>query len=182
MAQPATVSQVEVASVKFGAARFAGDNWFEADVELDVKPGGKPVSGEFVNKVRVTLTLGCDALDSKGAKRRDFYRSSAEMITVEGGKANVRFYLPPELVKRDKLKIPVDFYVVELEAAGELQAPRKENASPKFVSADSVKNFMGLATSESGINEGLLMPQYLTPFAFDPQRRSPSFLRRELQR
>ncbi len=181
-AQPAAASQVEVASVKFGAARFGGDNWLEADVELDVKPGGKPVSGEFVNRVRVVLTLGCDAVDSKGAKRLDFYRSTAELISVEGGKTNVRFYLPPEVVKRDKLKTPVDFYVVEVDAAGEPQVPSKESAATKFSSPESRKIFLSRATSESGINEGILMPQYLTPFSFDAQRRSPTFLRRELQR
>ena len=180
--QPAPASQVEVASVKFGAARFGGDNWLEADVELEVKPGGKPVSGEFVNRVRVVLTVGCDATDAKGAKRLDFYRSTAELISVEGGKTNVRFYLPPEVVKRDKLKTPVDYYVVEVDAGGEPQAPAKESASSKFTSIDSRKNFLSKATSESGVNEGILMPQYLTPFSFDAQRRSPTFLRRELQR
>jgi hypothetical protein len=181
-AQAAAAAQVEVASVKFGAARFGGDSWLEADVELDVKPGGKPVSGEFVNRVRVTLTMGCDAVDLKGVKRLDFYRSSAELISVEGGKTNVRFYLPPEIVKRDKLKTPIDYFAVELEAAGEAQAAVKESASPKFTSAESTKNFLGKATSEAGVNDGMLMPQYLTPFSFDAQRRSPTFLRRELQR
>lgn len=182
VAQPATPAQVEVATVKFGAARFGGDSWLEADVELDVKPGGKPVSGEFVNRVRVTLTMAFDIVDAKGAKRRDFYRSSAELISVEGGKTNARFYLPPEVVKRDKLKTPVDYYAVELEAAGEPQTAVKESVSTKFTSAESIKNFLSMATSEGGANEGLLMPQYLTPFSFDAQRRSPTFLRRELQR
>lgn len=174
--------EVEVASVKFSPARFTGDVWLEADLELDVKPGGKQVSGEYVDRVRVTLTMGCDATDTKGAKRLDFYRSSAELVTLEGGKANVRFYLPPEVVKRDKLRTPIDYYAVELEAGGVAQAPVKNSSSSKFTSADSVKNFLTKATSEAGANDGLLMPQYLTPFSDDPQRRTPTFFRREPQR
>jgi hypothetical protein len=45
-----------------------------------------------------------------------------------------------------------------------------------------VKGFLGRATSAGGVNDGIMMPQYLTPFSFDPQRRAPTFVRRELQR
>jgi hypothetical protein len=45
-----------------------------------------------------------------------------------------------------------------------------------------VKNFRDKAGSEAAINEGLLVPQHLTPFAQDPQRRAPTVFRREAQR
>lgn len=173
---------VEVAAVKFGGARFGGDSWLEAEVEVNVRPGGRAVSGQFVDRVRLTLSLGAEATDDKGAKRMVFHRSSAEAITLEGGKAFFRFYLPPEVVRRDKLRPDVKYYAVEIEAGGQVQPPVKASASNDFTSAESIKNFLSKVGAESGPNEGVLVPQYLTPFAFDTQRRSPSFVRRESQR
>jgi hypothetical protein len=94
----------------------------------------------------------------------------------------VRFYLPPEVVKRDNLRPDVKYYVVELEANGEPQKPVKASASNDFTTADSLKNFLNKVSAESGANEGVLMPQYLTPFAADSQRPSSTPLRREIQR
>jgi hypothetical protein len=181
-AAPATAAQAEVSEVKFSFARFGSDSWLEADIEIEAKPGGKMVSGEYINRVRVVLNLLTEATDQKGAKKNVFYRSAAELVALEGGKSNVRFYLPPEIVKRDKLERTVDFFAVELEVGGEAQTPVKTSVSTKFTTAESVKNFIAKTNSDGTANEGLLMPQYLTPFASDSQRRSPTYLRREAQR
>lgn len=190
IAQPApaaapaeAVALAEVTAVNFGAARWGSDNWFEAEVDVVAKPGGRAVSGQFVDKVRVTLSIGIEAVDDKGAKKINFYRSSAEAITLEGGgKSTFRFYIPPEVVGRDKLKANVKYYAVELEAGGKPQAPTRANASTDFQSADSVRVFLSRVAAESGPNDGVLVPQHLSPFAYDSQRRSPSVLRREGQR
>jgi hypothetical protein len=58
----------------------------------------------------------------------------------------------------------------------------KANASSNITSTESVKNFLAKVLSDSGANEGLLMPQHLTPFAHDPQRPTPTMLRRDSQR
>jgi hypothetical protein len=179
---PGPVPQLAVAGVKFGWARADGDNWLEAEVELEVRPGGKAVAGEFVDRVRTTLFLACEATNAKGEARTVFYRSSCEAITLEGGKAQIRFYLPPEVVRRDKLRADVKYYAVDLEAGGEPQPPARGAISPELKSADRVKNFRDKAGSEAAINEGLLVPQHLTPFAQDPQRRAPTVFRREAQR
>ncbi len=179
---PGPVPQVAVAGVKFGWARADGDNWLEAEVELEVRPGGKAVAGEFVDRVRTTLVLACEATNAKGEARTVFYRSICEAITLEGGKALIRFYLPPEVVKRDKLRADVKYYAVDLEAGGDPQPPARGAISPELKSADRVKNFRDKAGSEAANNEGLLVPQHLTPFAHDPQRRAPTVFRREAQR
>jgi len=179
----AVAAQAEVAAVKFGAARFNGEIWFEAEVEVNVKPGGKAVSGQFVDRVRATLSLALEAVDDKGAKRMTFYRSSTEAISLEGGAKSVfRFYLPPEVVRRDKIRPDVKYYVVELEVGGQPQPPVRGSASSDFTSPDSTRNFLAKASSESGQNEGVLLPQHLSPFALDSQRRAPSVFRREGQR
>lgn len=184
-AAPAAAAQVveaEVSSVKFSAARFGSDAWFEADVEIEAKPGGKLVAGQFVDRVRVTLSVGMESIDDKGAKTIKFYRSSAEALTIEGGKANFRFYFPPEIVKRDKLRTPVTYYAAEVEVAGKVQEPVKSSFSNSITTPASLQNFISKAASESVTNEGLLIPQFLTPFSADPQKRAPTFSRKEAQR
>jgi hypothetical protein len=180
---PISVAQVELAGKpKSSYARLGGESWLEIELELEVKPGGKVVSGEYVNRVRTILSLGLEVTDKNGVERLVFYKSSAEAIALEGGKARIRFYLPPELVKRDKIKADFKYYGVELEVGGEPQAPARANYSNDFKSADSIKGFQAKVAAESGVNEGLLMPQYLTPFYGDTQRPAPTFLRRESQR
>lgn len=174
--------EAEVSSIKFSAARFGSDAWFEADVEVDAKPGGKLVSGQFLDRVRVTLSVGMESTDEKGAKIIKFYRSSAEALTIEAGKANFRFYFPPEIVKRDKIRTPVTFYAAEVEVGGKVQDPVKTSFSSSITSSASLQNFISKAASESVSNEGFLIPQFLTPFSADPQKRSPTFSRKEAQR
>lgn len=183
-AEAVAAAQIEVASVKFGYSRAenGGDNWMEALIELDVKPNGKQVSGEFLNRVRVTLNLGCEATSTKGEKSLTYYKSSVEMVSVEGGKAFVRFYLPHEVVKRDRLRGDPQYYLVELEAGGEPQKPNLQSVSKSINNSTLLAGFKGKVASESGANDSLLMPQYLTPFANDSRRSSPTFLRRDAQR
>lgn len=174
--------EAEVVSVKFSAARFGGDTWLEADVEVEAKPGGKLVSGQFVNRVRVSLSVGMDGTNDKGEKTISFYRSSAEALSLEGGRSNIRFYFPPEIVKRDKLRTPVNFYAAEVEVAGQIQAPSRSSFASGFTSPASLQNFLSKVSAESGANEGLLIPQFLTPFSADPQKRAPTFFRKEALR
>lgn len=178
----AVTAQVEVANVRFENARFASDVWLEAEVELDVKPGGKAVTGEYVDRVRTTLNLMIEATDARGQKRNTYYRASVDAITLEGGKARLRFYLPPEIVKRDRLRPDVKYYTVDLAAGSQLQPVSKAGVSPNFKGPESVKGFQDAVAREAGTNESLLMPQHLTPFAYDSQRPSPTILRREPQR
>jgi hypothetical protein len=173
---------VDVASVKSSAVRVNGDTWHEFEIVLDVRPGGRPVSGQFVDRVRVTLNLGVEAVGEKGAKTLMFYRSSQEAISLEGGRQTVRFYLPSEVVARDKLRPEPAFRVVELEVGGQPVPPSKAQVSDEFKNLDMVKNFLGKVSSEGAANEGILVPQHLSPFAFDSQRRAPSVIRRESQR
>ncbi len=175
-------AQVEVSGIKFRAARFGSGSWMETEITLDVKPGGRAVGNQFVNDVRVTLSLAFEDVNAKEGPPSIYYRGSASFITMEGGRNIVRFYLPPEVVKRDRLRTPVKFYSVEVEAAGVEQKPSRANYASIFSSAASVQTFQSMAVSESRSNEGVLMPQHLTPFAFESALPSPTAVRREPQR
>jgi hypothetical protein len=179
---PAGADEVEVSSVKYGSVRAGRDEWIEADVEIEAKPGGRLGGGMFLNRVRVTLSVAIDVPGDKGGKPRTFYRSSAEALALEAGKSHFRFYFPPEIVKRDKLRASVDYFAAEVELGGKIQAQTKASFSAAFTSAASLQKFLAQASSESTPNEGMLIPQFLTPFAADPQRPAPTFLRKEAQR
>lgn len=185
------IAQVDVTDVKFAGVRSpSGETWLEATVEVNAKPGGRMAAGEFVDHVRVTLNLGIDVSGEGTAKRHSFYRASAEAVALEGGSKSVfRFYLPPEVVRRDKITVGDSgkFYFVELEVAGKQLPPGRGNASPTFkknesIKSESVQNFLGSVSSEGGQNLGVLIPQHLSPFASDSQRRAPSMVRREGER
>lgn len=180
--QAASPVEVDVSNIRFNAVRLEGVTWIEAEVELTTTPGGRAVTNAFVDRVRVTLSLMFEVAAGGGAKQNSFYRASVEAITLKGGKSSVRFYLPPEVVERDALRPDLKYYLVELEVGGKLLPPTRGSVSKDFASAESVKGFQGMVSAESGRNDGLLMPQFLTPFANDPRRPSPTLLRREAQR
>jgi len=121
-ATPAVAAEsVEVTTVRFATARApngAPNPWFEAEVVLAVSPPAEG-SGRFVSRVRVGLMLGWELPAAPGGSRRtDFYRGEAECVALEAGRASVRFYLPPELVKRDHLRGPPKLWHVTLLAGG----------------------------------------------------------------
>ncbi len=173
---------IEVVGVKFGPARSPlGDTWLEAEIEVIARPGGRAVMGEFVDNVRVILNLGLEVGDG-ASKKAVLYRASAEAVSLEGGAKSVfRFYLPPEVVKRDRLPSgdAGKHYVVEFEVGGRPIPPMKGSASAKQMNDDARRNLLGKAASEGARNEGVLVPQHLSPFALDSQRRSPSIVRRD---
>ena len=181
---PATGSaEVEVSAVKFNSVRpsnGAPGNWLEADVAVEARPAGNLV-GRMVARVRVTLSIGFElpAPTAGGERRFEFYRSEAECVALEAGRANVRFYLPPELVKRDQLHGDPKYWGVELAVAGRAVPAGKVSFSAALPSPEARKSFLNRVGTAAIANDGLLVPQYLSPFALDYPRATPSFVRRE---
>lgn len=182
VSQSAPAQEVEVISVKFANLRAPSGgtgNWLEADIALNVRPAAGS-TGLMVSGVRVALTLGFEQPAPAGGERRiEHYRAEAECVALEPGRADVRFYLPPELVKRDQLHGDPKFWGVELTAGGRPQPAGRVAYAPALAAADARKNFQARAISAAPANDGLLLPQYLTPFASEYPRATPSFVRRE---
>jgi len=173
--------EVDVSAVKFtpNVRAVSGANWFEADVELDVRPGPGE-TGRMVSRVRVTLAIEFDLPAVAGGERRtEMFRAEAECVALEAGRADVRFYLPPELVKRDQLHGDPRWWGVEVTAAGRPVPPGRASYSSTLATPDARKNFQARAATAAAANDGLLQPQYLTPFWNDFSRPTPSFVRRE---
>jgi len=184
-APAAAPTVIEVAAVKFTPIRAGAGTWYEAEVEIQGKPGSATDNGNFINRVKVTLNLGVFSVKAAtGAKVPDtYYRASAEAVAVEtgGNKTSFRFYLPPEVVKRDKITGDLKFYLVELSVDGKaLPLTRFHYPAATFGTTPTiVESFRGKVTAEAGVNDGILLPQYLSPFAIDGSRQAPSFIRVE---
>lgn len=175
---------VEVRNVKFNTARAGSGSWYEAEVEVQPRPSVGADNRNFLNRVKVTLSLGVFSVKAPpGVKIPDtYYRASAEAVALEasGGKSVFRFYLPPEIVKRDQITGDQKFYLVELFVDGKaLPLTKYHYPVSTFSSPDIVESFRSKVASEAGVNDGVMLPQYLTPFANTGSPPAPSFIRIE---
>ena len=182
MAGRVAAQEVEVTAVKFTNLRAPNGgmtNWLESDLTLNVRPAaGSP--GQMVARVRVAVLLGFELPAQLGSERHtEYYRAEAECVALESGRADVRFYLPPEIVKRDQLHGDPKFWTVDVTAGGRAQATGHGSSSSALANADARKSFQSRAGAAAPANDGLLLPQYLTPFAAEYPRATPSFVRRE---
>jgi hypothetical protein len=174
--------EVEVTTVNFSNLRApTGSNgtWMETDITLIVRPTpGSP--GQMVSRVKVSLLLGFELPALAGGERRlEHYRAEAECVALEPGRANVRFYLPPELVKRDQLRSDPKFWGIELAVGGKPVPAGRGAYSTSLTSADQRRNFLTRGLAAAAANDGVLQPQFLTPFVNEYPRATPSFVRRD---
>jgi len=171
-AQP-PAAEVAVSAVRIAVLREAG-GWCEAEIELAVKP--PPGAGRFVNRVRVSLGLAVEPAGPPG--RFDFYRAEMEAVALAEGRASLRFYLPPEIVERDRLEREKVHYAVEIAADSRPQPPSRAARSARLDTPVAAASFASRLAAEAPRNDGILLPQYLTPWAHDPRRPAPTPVRK----
>jgi hypothetical protein len=182
------LDEVEVTSVRFtnvrvpanlGSGGGASGNWLEADVALTVRPPANS-RGQMISRVRVSLLVGFELPGSAGGERRiEHYRAEAECVALEAGRADVRFYLPPEVVKRDRVHGDPEYWGVEISVGGKAVTAGRAAYATTLASAEQRKNFQTRGGQLAAANDGILLPQYLTPFAHEYARATPSFVRRD---
>ena len=205
---PASKNPVSVRSVHFDPVKIGGqkNEWIRMQVELQAnfnpeakvaaeeKAGKKAANNKWVDKVKVTVTQIFKPLTAKDATEFSYYRASATVLTLEvGSPRSVYFYLPGDIVKRDRLKMQPDFFYVQLDVGG-TEVPLFSEAgrlSPDMLAAvhkqiSTKKEFDGardLADRGVTANAGMLRPQFMVPYAiFDtlPQGSpSPEFIRED---
>lgn len=174
-AQPVGLVLAEVTNVRQQVVQ----GWLEFEVELNVAP--PQPSLRFVDRIKVELNIGFDGPEIEGQKTFVMYRSEAEAVTIERGRAFFRFYLPPEVVRRDTLR-EANYFAVTVNAGGQEQVASRGSFSSRTLTTPAIlQNFKSRVMAEAGVNEGILQPQYLTPFAFSNAKPAPSFLRREVR-
>jgi hypothetical protein len=169
---------VEVRNVRFGFVRPVGgsDNWMEATVELTVRgtPTGNP---RFVDQVRVALGIG---LQSTMAEETGFvfYRSEAEASTLESGTARFRFYLPAAVVKRYQLGRQPFAFAVDVWVGGRAIPDTRTAVSTNLHDAGALRSFRDRVAQDAVRNDGILVPQFKTPFIIEYAQDTPPFVLR----
>ncbi len=204
----ASKSPVVVRSVHFDPAKIGGQKheWIRMQVELQAnfnpdtklaaedKAGKKAANKQWVDKIKVTVTQIFKPLAVKEASEFSYYRSTATVLTMEvNSSRSVFFYLPGDIVKRDRLKMQPDYYYVQLEVggteiplyneAGRLSPDMQAAVHKQFANKQAFDGARDLADRGVSANAGMLRPHYLVPYAiFDtlPQGSpSPEFLRED---
>lgn len=174
--------EVEVTAVRFGSVRPAGNSaetWLEAAVSLNVTPPPAAL-GRAVGRVRVVLSVGWEVPAPTGnARRIDYYRAEAECVALDAGRTDVRFYFPPELVKRDQLRGNPPQWTVDLAVAGRPLPAARAASATALSDLAARRAFQVAVAAGAAANDGLLQPQYFTPFALEYPRATPTFVRRE---
>jgi hypothetical protein len=157
------------------------DNWVQMKVELSC--GGNPSpdarNTRFVEEIKVKAYLAYKVGDGF-----DFYFSEVEIIIMEQGDDNsVYFYLPGQIVERDKLSsTDPDFYFVELSVGGEAQPSQKTARSSSIKNEAILASMKAKAESEGTKNEHILMPVYYVPAEYlGSVDKLPTFLRRDVR-
>ena len=173
---------IEVADVRFSPVRLGSNTWYETDIEIQPRGGVGADNRQYINRVKVTLTLGIFSVKAaQGAKIPDtYYRASAEVAAIKStsGRTHFRFYLPPEIVDRDQITGEQRFYLVELFVDGKA-LPLTKYHVPSTFKPETVEGFRNKASAEVAANDGILLPQYLTPLANAGSPPAPSFIRIE---
>ncbi len=171
-------ARVEVQTVRFGQARApgGGDGWIEAVVELNVTPavdGG--VYSRWADSVRVGLSIGIRTRAGEYA----FYRAAAEAVALEAGRASFRFYLPPEISRREQLNSAEPYaWLVDLSVGGTPLAAGPRQVSAVLGTADALRSFKDRVTRSATTHDGILVPQFESPFALAYAGDTPTFVRR----
>jgi len=169
---------IDVRNVLFAYVRPMGgsDNWMEATVEINVlgTPEGNP---SFVDSVRVALNLGLRS-PMAGEDGFVFYRSEAEASTLESGAARFRFYLPPAIVRRYRLSGEPFAFAVDLWIDGKPQPLSRTAVSDRLDTREALRSFQDRVARDAIRNDGILVPQFDTPFLIEYAQDTPAFVRR----
>ena len=129
--------------------------------------------------IRVILELGFELVAAEGERRFEFYQAEVELVGLESGRSMVRFYLPPERVKRDVLRAAPKYWRVRLSTSGGTQPDMHEQAARALADEAVRLGFQREIAQVASGNRGVLVPQYLTPFALEYPDATPSFIRRD---
>jgi hypothetical protein len=83
------------------------------------------------------------------------------------------------VVRRDNLVGAPEYWEVVVTGESLLTDRPVTRTSPALARADVLQGFHDKMAGEGTVNDGVLQPQYLTPFSSAYPRATPSFVRRE---
>jgi len=180
----AAADKAKVSNVRFVTLRppdGSTDNWLEMTVEIDTQPASN-TTGRVTGRVRATAMLGYKHPAPGNTRQWQSFRANAELVGLVSGRTYVRFYLPPEIVRRDAIAGAPAYWDVTVTGESLGQETIIGRRSPGLEDAEVYRGFQDRIASEGTANDGVLQPQYLTPFRDVYPRATPTFVRREAWR
>lgn len=176
---PVRVSQVKFTREKLAPGR---SHWLEIEVKIEggPNPSRDALNRRFVDNIGISLGLSF-SLESHKNKGFRFFSAEALIPTLEeGDRRSIFFYLPPEVVARDNLRVEPFAYLVDLSVEGQTLPTRRENVSSNLKGADLVIGFRKRLASLAAENDGVLLPIYHTPFQQIGRKlqASPAYVRK----
>lgn len=166
-------SEIVVQRVEFNLVEQAGarDPWYEIAVTLNVERGDpESTNPRFSDEVMLSLDFATET-EARGMTGYEFYAATAVYPTLEVGRKVARFYLPPEIAKRDRLRgEPFAWRVFVRERGEELASLTSQSLD----SDSALASYQSRLTAEVSATEGVLRMQVETPFRFASPRDTPN--------
>ena len=159
---------LRITEVNFDMERSnrGGEHWLETTVEVQVRGNSDPaaVNRRYLDDVRVYIALAFN-LGSRSRTRLEYYWSEVEAATLDRGTHAFRFYLNPDLIKRNSLTDgePYAFHI-------EVGAGSAAVANPVVAVSDNLRDparlerFNDLLERVRDKQSGVLLPQAESPF------------------
>ncbi len=171
-------AEVEVTDVRFTAVRPSSEqSWWMGEVELQVKPASGGGAARFAERVRVELQWGVERASANGGWR--FFRAAAASAALEAGRWVYRFYLPPAVVRLERIDRAPQFWAVQVAVEGETLGDTRRSVGPGISSPEALANFRRQLLAQAPEQDGILLPWYLSPFDDGGSRGVPVPLRPE---
>lgn len=180
----AAADKAQIVNVRFATLRppdGATENWLEMAVEIEAQPASN-TTGRVTGRVHVTAMLAYERPAPGAVRVWQFYRSNAELVGLISGRTQVRFYLPPEIVRRDALAGAPAYWDVVIAGESLDKDTVVARRSPTLEGPEVYRGFQEKVAGEGTANDGVMQPQYLTPFREAYPRGTPTFVRREAWR
>jgi len=182
-----TLSAVTVREVAFGREIPPGydDPWLEVAIQLEAETDFAAMATTQGDET-VTVDFAAAWKPGRGADRDyAFYQAQAALAALPVDEAViVYFYLPPEIVARDRLRPEPFAWRVQLSVGDRVLPTQLEAISDRLRAPEVARNFAARLAENAPRQAGLLQPIYLTPFwhpGAGKTRDLPTFVRRESQ-
>ena len=154
--------------------------WLECSLQLEVRrdPSDRERKNpDYIDDLVVSLMLGTRVDRRPNSERQfEFYVAEANLVSLPEGRHTVRFYLPPEVVERDRIGNQVHSYLIRLSRGDRVLL---ESISRDLERPSVMKSYLSRIDSDAPENKGILQAQPYTPFVLAYPDDTPSFKLRD---
>lgn len=161
---PELGGEVTVLAVEGALVSGPGGRWHETMIEVAARPAPENPT-RHVSRVEVVLEIGYETLRG-GARGFEAYRAATTAVALPEGRSRFRFYLPPEVVARDRVNGDLRYWFVEIVVAGQPQPTTSRHVGAGLTSPAALERFRAEVGARATQNAGVLRPLHRTPFGF----------------